>query len=102
MMEAKAYMEVKALRKHREMTARAKDRNHHERKFPHLMAVDMVELSGLTLAVAESTSTMSRSSVYFGGFFEEPCANRLCTSPEGLNRETKTLKVAAICKNTNS
>ena len=26
MMEAKAYMEVKALRKHRQMTARAKDR----------------------------------------------------------------------------
>ena len=83
----------------RMMEAKANDRknerqsNHHERKFPHLIAVDIVELSGLALAVVESTSTVSRSSVYLGGFFEEPCANRLCTSPEGLNRET-----AAICR----
>ena len=49
----------------------------------------MVELSGLALAAVESTSTISRSSVYLGGFFDDPCANRLCTSPEGLRRGTK-------------
>ena len=44
-----------------------------------LPPVVIEETSALALGVA--SVSMSRSSVYFGGFFNPPCETRLCTSP---------------------